>query len=162
MSEDRKECHKCLNFNKCNENVSYESNYCNAHRKQKCDKNVANIEKLIKEYKTYNDLGGIQDLSIYVNALENILAEREQDKKRIQELEESRKKIKKYIKHLEQKESILDKVTDKLKEDIENADNNIKHMEEKNILQAIAKELAVTTKDYAKEILNIIEGNKDV
>ena len=52
------------------------------------DKNVANIEELIQEYKTYNDLDGIQDLSIYVNALEHILAEREQDKKRIQELEE--------------------------------------------------------------------------
>ena len=77
-------------------------------------------------------------------------------------IKQSYKEIKRYIKHLEQKESILDKVTDKLKEDIENADNNIKHMEEKNILQAIAKELAVTTKDYAKEILNIIEGNKDV
>lgn len=52
------------------------------------DKNVANIEELIQEYRTYNDLDGIQDLSIYINALENILAEREQDKKRIQELEE--------------------------------------------------------------------------
>ena len=52
------------------------------------DKNVANIKELIQEYKTYNDLDGIQDLSIYVNALENLLSEREQDKKRIQELEE--------------------------------------------------------------------------
>lgn len=51
------------------------------------DKNVANIEELIQEYKTYNDLDGIQDLSIYINALENILAEREQKDKRIQELE---------------------------------------------------------------------------
>ena len=42
------------------------------------DKDVANIEELIQEYKTYNDLDGIQDLSIYVNALEHILAEREQ------------------------------------------------------------------------------------
>ena len=39
------------------------------------DKNVAIIEELIQEYKTYNDLDGIQDLSIYVNALENILAD---------------------------------------------------------------------------------------
>ena len=51
------------------------------------DENVANIEELIQEYKTYNDLDGIQDLSIYINALENILAEREQKDKRIQELE---------------------------------------------------------------------------
>ena len=52
------------------------------------DKNVANIEELIQEYKTYNDLDGIQDLSIYVNALEHILAEREQKDKRILEMEE--------------------------------------------------------------------------
>lgn len=42
------------------------------------DKNVEIIKELIQEYKTYNDLDGIQDLSIYVNALEHILAEREQ------------------------------------------------------------------------------------
>lgn len=52
------------------------------------DENVANIKDLIQEYKTYNDLDGIQDLSIYVNALENLLSEREQNKKRIQELKE--------------------------------------------------------------------------
>ena len=52
------------------------------------DKDVANIKDLIQEYKTYNDLDGIQDLSIYVNALEHILAEREQKDKRIKELEE--------------------------------------------------------------------------
>ena len=51
------------------------------------DENVANIEELIQEYKTYNDLDGIQDLSIYINALQNILAEREQKDKRIKELE---------------------------------------------------------------------------
>ena len=58
------------------------------------DENVANIKDLIQEYKTYNDLDGIQDLSIYVNALEHILSEREQKDKRIQELEEENKKVK--------------------------------------------------------------------
>ena len=58
------------------------------------DKNVANIEELIQEYKTYNDLDGIQDLSIYVNALEHILAEREQKDKRIKELEKALLKVK--------------------------------------------------------------------
>lgn len=62
------------------------------------DNNVANIEELIQEYKTYNDLDGIQDLSIYVNALENLLAERKQDKK--------------YIKNLELALKIINKVTD--------------------------------------------------
>ena len=62
------------------------------------DGNVANIEESIQEYKTYNDLDGIQDLSIYVNALENLLAERKQDKK--------------YIKNLELALKIINKVTD--------------------------------------------------
>ena len=51
------------------------------------DKNVANIEELIQEYKTYNDLDGIQDLRPYIEVLEHILAEREQKDKRIKELE---------------------------------------------------------------------------
>ena len=51
------------------------------------DKNVANIEELIQEYKTYNDLDGIQDLRLYIEVLEHILAEREQKDKRIKELE---------------------------------------------------------------------------
>ena len=63
--------------------------------------------------------------------------------------------LRKYINNLESK---LNKVTDKLKEDIENADNNIKHMEEKTILQTIARELAIGMRDYAKEILSTIEG----
>ena len=58
---------------------------------------------------------------------------------------ENRKKIKKYIKELEQKESILDKVTDKLKETkIELVDDGYDY--------------------YAKEItkiLNIIEGGNN-
>lgn len=66
----------------------------------------------------------------------------------------------KLIKYLEYLESKLNKVTDKLKEDIENADNNIKHMEDKTILQTIARELAIGMRDYAKEILSTIEGEK--
>lgn len=66
--------------------------------------------------------------------------------------------LRKYMQYLEQKESKLDKVTNKLKLDIENANNNIKHMEEKTILQTIARELAIGMRDYSKEILDIIEG----
>ena len=61
------------------------------------DKNVGSIEELIKEYKTYNDLDGIQGLSIYINALKHLLAELEQDKKRIQELEEKVETKQKFI-----------------------------------------------------------------
>ena len=57
------------------------------------DENVAIIKDLIQEYKTYNDLDGIQDLSIYVNALEHILAEREQKDKQIKELEKALLKV---------------------------------------------------------------------
>ena len=58
------------------------------------DKNVEIVKELIQEYKTYSDLDGIQDLSIYVNALEELLAELEQKDKRIQELEEENAEIK--------------------------------------------------------------------
>ena len=55
-------------------------------------------------------------------------------------------KIKKYV---EQKETILDKVTDKLKEDIET------YKDSKELTQKEQIEL-----EYAREILNIIEGEK--
>ena len=55
----------------------------------------------------------------------------------------------KLVQHLEQKESILDKVTDKLKEDIDIYKNS-KELTEKEQIEL----------EYAKEILNIIEGGK--
>ena len=58
------------------------------------DGNVANIEELIQEYKTYNDLDGIQDLRPYIEVLEHILAELEQKDKRIKELEKALLKVK--------------------------------------------------------------------
>ena len=96
------------------------------------DKNVANIEELIQEYKTYNDLDGIQDLSIYVNALEHILAEREQKDKRIKELEEeSRKKLIELICYQEELENSIPKqvVIDKIDElGISDEDINIRYV----------------------------------
>lgn len=96
------------------------------------DKNVEIIKELIQEYKTYNDLDGIQDLSIYVNALEHILAEREQDKKRIQELEEKMnadnmliiyelKQKDKRIQELEEENKRKDMFVEMAKEVIENS-----------------------------------------
>ena len=67
------------------------------------DKNVANIEELIQEYKTYNDLDGIQDLRPYIEVLEHILAELEQKDKRIQELEHLNISFEKGIKRLKKK-----------------------------------------------------------
>lgn len=66
----------------------------------------------------------------------------------------------KLINYMEDLEIKLNKVTNKLKSDIENANNNIIHMEEKTILQTIARELAIGMRDYAKELLNVIEGEK--
>lgn len=66
----------------------------------------------------------------------------------------------KLINYMEDLETKLNKVTNKLKSDIENANNNIKHMEEKTILQTIARELAIGMRDYAKELLNVIEEEK--
>lgn len=64
----------------------------------------------------------------------------------------------KLIDYMENLESKLNRVTNKLKSDIGNVNNNIKHMEEKTILQTIARELAIGMRDYAKEILSTIEG----
>ena len=71
-------------------------------------------------------------------------------------LDGSNKRLKEYIKYLEQKESILDKVTDKLKEDIKIFGN---HEERKQM----CKEQLYENDGkwfHAKEILNIIEGEK--
>lgn len=67
-------------------------------------------------------------------------------------------RILEYINCLEQKESILDKVTDKLKEDIEN-DYCIKEYKSNEYGITGAKEYPV--KPYAREILNVIEGEKE-
>lgn len=32
------------------------------------------VEELLKEFKTYNDLDGIQDLRLYIKAIENLLS----------------------------------------------------------------------------------------
>lgn len=50
---------------------------------------------------------------------------------------------------------------EKLEKDIENANNNIRHMDEKSILQTIARELAIGMRDYANEILSIMKGEKN-
>ncbi len=69
---------------------------------------------------------------------------------------DNRNKIKKYIKQLEQKESILDKVTDKLKEDIKKFDRLRKTHE----MYSLSEERLSSKYFYAQEILNIIEGEK--
>lgn len=81
--------------------------------------------------------------------------------------------LRKYIQELEQKESILDKVTDKLKEDIEKAKEQIKHYE-RQYKTAKEKEDKFHIKSFhrqinrwqsrfetLREILNIIEGEKN-
>ncbi len=62
----------------------------------------------------------------------------------------------KYIKELEQKESILDKVTDKLKEDINRFDKVIKDRRIWGEQKVDFKKY----KNYAINLLNIIEGEK--
>ena len=62
----------------------------------------------------------------------------------------------KYIQHLEQKESILDKVTDKLKEDIKEFDKLRKLHE----MYSPSEERLSSKYFYALKLLNIIEGEK--
>lgn len=68
--------------------------------------------------------------------------------------------LRKYIQHLEQKETILDKVTDKLKEDIKEEEGYIKWLDEKTKEIVQPKKIITVKSDYARNILNIIEGEK--
>ena len=63
-------------------------------------------------------------------------------------------KIKEYV---EQKETILDKVTDKLKEDTQ----KFNRLRKKHKMYSISEERLSTKYFYAQEILNIIEGEKE-
>ena len=77
--------------------------------------------------------------------------------KYINDLEQTNKILDTECNRLEQKESILDKVTDKLKDDIEK-DYCIKKIIGDSYITVGVKEYSV--KPYAREILNIIEGEK--
>ena len=67
-------------------------------------------------------------------------------------LDDSNKRLKEYIKYLEQKESILDKVTDKLIEDKVKLTEELKY----NITKREARLQLILVDKY----LNIIEGEK--
>ena len=69
---------------------------------------------------------------------------------------DNRKKIKRYIKELEQKESILDKVTDKLKEDIEKYNKELM----KDSIMSIKNTDLTARILQSQKILNAIEGEK--
>ena len=86
---------------------------------------------------------------------------------------EEEKKIKRYIKFLEQKESILDKVTDTLKEEMKKAKEQIKYYEKQYSISK-ERESGFYIKSFhrqinrwqsrfetCREILNIIEGEKN-
>ena len=65
----------------------------------------------------------------------------------------------KLVQYLEQKESILDKVTDKLKEDIEI--DKVEWYKDGKMTEKQFKAKNVNRKEYAREILNIIEGGSN-
>lgn len=112
---------------------------------QTSDNNVANIEELIQEYKTYNDLDGIQDLSIYVNALEHILAEREQMLKTINTVEKEKGEwIKAYQEEKDKQFNILI--------------NSIPKQKIKDLLTEIQEEYNKLDKEIDKQIK---DKNKD-
>ena len=74
--------------------------------------------------------------------------------------EEDLKLIRDILKELEQKESILDKVTDKLKEDAREEEGYIKWLDERTQEISQPKKTIIVKSDYARSILNIIEGEK--
>ena len=77
------------------------------------------------------------------------------------ELDNNNKRLKEYIEYLEQKESILDKVTDKLKEDAREEEGYIKWLDERTQEISQPKKTIIVKSDYARSILNIIEGEKE-
>ena len=66
-------------------------------------------------------------------------------------------KIKSYVEELE---SILDKVTDKLEEDAREKEGYIKWLDERTKEIVQPRKTIVIKSDYARSILNIIEGEK--
>ena len=69
--------------------------------------------------------------------------------------------INKQQKELEQKESTLDKVTDKLEEDAREEEGYIKWLDERSKKIVQPRKTIVIKSDYARSILNIIEGEKE-
>lgn len=93
--------------------------------------------------------------------------------KRHIEYEETIEKVEDYIQYLEQKESLLDKVTDKLKEEMKKAKEQIKYYEKQYSISK-ERESGFYIKSFhrqinrwqsrfetCREILNIIEGEKN-
>ena len=88
---------------------------------------------------------------------------------------DNRKKIKKYIKELEQKESILDKVTDRLYKNqasdyqvLTKTEDKLRKMNRKEYdtngngrYLADLRDILLNRIEYQQEILNIIEGEKN-
>ena len=74
------------------------------------------------------------------------------------EMSDSARVLKEYIKQLEQKETILDKVTDKLEEDAREEEGYIKWLDERTKEIVQPRKTIVIKSDYARSILNIIEG----
>ena len=72
------------------------------------EEDIKFIKEMIKEYKTFGDLDNpdYEETNRIYNAIEHILAERKQDKARIQELEEE--KLNKENKIWQLKETIQD------------------------------------------------------
>ena len=127
------------------------------------DKNVANIEELIQEYKTYNDLDGIQDLRPYIEVLEHILAEREQmlkainivEKEKSEWIEECKQKDKR-IKELEEENAILKKASNIAKDvNIEDVTEVMNKSFEEFMSDYISKQVVIDKmEELNKEIKN--------
>ena len=96
------------------------------------------------------------DLSLR-NEIHQHIKEKEEKDKEIETLKRDFKIVDQECSRLEQKETILDKVTDKLKEDIEKYN---KELTKNNILSMASTDLAARVLQSQK-ILNIIEGEKE-
>lgn len=102
------------------------------------DKNVANIEELIKEYKTYNDLDGIQDLQPYIRALQNILADYTRQKQINEEHRKLNGELRERVKELERNsncDSVYAIKFATMQQQINEKDKRIQELKKENYVQ---------------------------
>ena len=104
------------------------------------------VSKLLLKY--------IQQLELNVEALE---MEHEHD---VAMIDEVKSNAVKWSKERDNLKAILDKVTDKLKEDAREEEGYIKWLDERSKKIVQPRKTIVIKSDYARSILNIIEGEK--
>lgn len=117
----------------------------------KMEEDIKLVENLIKEFETYNDLDGIQDLKTYMKAIENLI-------KGYRELEEENKRLKGKIDVCDWQEKSCREIVDEkympvslVKEKIEELDKKINDIPDNE--GNFSKAILIRTKITLQELL---------